>query len=84
MRNPGRASLGHPAGKGKHAAGTLERIRRLPGVRQATIFGQAIFLLVDERVSPTDLGLKNEEVHPAEPTLEDVFVTLSRAQADAK
>jgi ABC-type multidrug transport system ATPase subunit len=66
------------------AAGTLERIRRLPGVRQATIFGQAIFLLVDERVSPTDLGLKNEEVHPAEPTLEDVFVTLSRAQADAK
>jgi ABC-2 type transport system ATP-binding protein len=66
------------------AAGTLERIRRLPGVKQATIFGQAIFVLVDERVSPADLGLKSEEVHPAEPTLEDVFVTLSRAQADAK
>lgn len=66
------------------AAGTLERIRRLPGVKQATIFGQAIFVLVDEGVSPADLGLTNEEVHPAEPTLEDVFVTLSRAQADAK
>jgi ABC-2 type transport system ATP-binding protein len=66
------------------AAATLERIRRLPGVKQATIFGQAIFVLVDEGLSPTDLGLKNEEVHPAEPTLEDVFVTLSRAQDDAK
>jgi len=63
-------------------AGLLERLRNRPGVRQATIFGQAVFALVDEDRSLADLGLTDIEVHPAEPTLEDVFVALSRAQAD--
>jgi hypothetical protein len=51
-------------------------------VRQATIFGQAVYALVDADRSLADLGLEGMEVHPAEPTLEDVFVGLSRAQAD--
>jgi ABC-2 type transport system ATP-binding protein len=65
------------------AAATLERIRRGRGVRQATIFGQTVFALVDEHTALTDLGLSEGEVHPAEPSLEDVFVTLSRAQEEA-
>jgi ABC-type multidrug transport system ATPase subunit len=63
------------------AAGLLMRLRQQPQVRQATIFGQAIYALVDEDVTIADLGLEGVEVHPAEPTLEDVFVALSRAQA---
>jgi ABC-2 type transport system ATP-binding protein len=62
------------------AAAVLERLRRRPGVRQATIFGQAIYALVDAEASPNDLGLAGVEIHPAEPTLEDVFVALSRGE----
>jgi ABC-2 type transport system ATP-binding protein len=62
-------------------AGLLGRLRVQPGVRQATIFGQAIYALVDADRSLADLGLVGMEVHPAEATLEDVFVGLSRAQA---
>jgi ABC-2 type transport system ATP-binding protein len=63
-------------------AGQLERLRKRPGVRQATIFGQAINALVDANLTPADLGLTETEVHPGEATLEDVFVTLSRAEAE--
>jgi ABC-2 type transport system ATP-binding protein len=62
-------------------AGLLGRLRRRPGVRQATIFGQAVYAVVDADRSLADLGLEGMEVHPAEPTLEDVFVGLSRARA---
>ncbi len=62
------------------AAALLEQLRRRPGVRQATIFGQAVFALVDDGFSLDDLGLTGMEAHAAEPTLEDVFVTLSRAR----
>ena len=53
---------------------------------EATIFGQAIFALVEEKCSAADMGLDTGEVqiHPAEPTLEDVFVALSRAQMAAE
>jgi ABC-2 type transport system ATP-binding protein len=61
-------------------AGLLVRLRKQPGVQQASIFGQAINALVDDRLSLDDLGLSGMEVHPAEPTLEDVFVALSRQQ----
>jgi ABC-2 type transport system ATP-binding protein len=62
------------------AASTLARIRHLPPVREATIFGQSIHALVDERTTPADLALAPAQVRPTEPSLEDVFVTLSRAQ----
>ena len=55
----------------------------MPGVHQATIFGQAVFALVDESRSNSELGLDGLEVRPAVATLEDVFVMLSRAQTDA-
>ncbi len=60
-------------------AGLLQRLRRQPGVRQATIFGQAVYALVDQDRTLADLGLEGMEVHAAEATLEDVFVGLSRA-----
>jgi ABC-2 type transport system ATP-binding protein len=60
----------------------LERLRRHPGVREATIFGQAIYILVNAEVSLKDLRLEGLEVRPAEPSVEDVFVALSRAQTN--
>jgi ABC-2 type transport system ATP-binding protein len=63
-------------------AGLLENLRHRPGVREATIFGQAIHALVDADRSIHDLGLEGVEVRPGELSLEDVFVTLSRAQAN--
>jgi ABC-2 type transport system ATP-binding protein len=65
------------------AAATLARIRTLPFVREATIFGQTIHALVVEGTRPADLGLTAEQVRPTSPTLEDVFVTLAKAQQAA-
>jgi hypothetical protein len=51
-------------------------------VLEATIFGQSLYALVEADYSLAELGLdqRGVQVHPAEATLEDVFVTLSRAQ----
>jgi ABC-2 type transport system ATP-binding protein len=65
-------------------AGLLGQLRQRPGVRQATIFGQAVYALVDAERTLAELGLEGMEVHAAEPTLEDVFVGLSRAQANGE
>jgi ABC-type multidrug transport system ATPase subunit len=62
-------------------AGLLERLRRNPAVQQATIFGQSIHALVDKDRSLAELGLDRSKALDAEPSLEDVFVTISRAQA---
>jgi ABC-2 type transport system ATP-binding protein len=64
-------------------AGTLERLKDIPAVRDATIFGELIHALVDERTTAADLGLPPDRVRPTEPSLEDVFVTLSKAQKNA-
>jgi ABC-2 type transport system ATP-binding protein len=64
-------------------ANVLGQLRGRPGVLQATIFGQAIFALVDENRTAAELGLTGIEVHPAEAMLEDVFVALSRSQAES-
>jgi ABC-2 type transport system ATP-binding protein len=65
---------------GGDIAALLGRLRGHPAVRQATIFGQAIHALVDADVAPGSLGLGEVVARPAEPSLEDVFVALSRAQ----
>ncbi|HUQ70006.1 MAG TPA: ABC transporter ATP-binding protein [Planctomycetaceae bacterium] len=57
-----------------------ERLRKTPGVQQATIFGRSVFALVDDHLSEAELGLTGLDVHPTVATLEDVFVSLSRAQ----
>lgn len=69
---------------GPDMASLLDQLRDRPGVRQATIFGQAVLALVDADRSLADLGLENLDVRTAEPNLEDVFVTLSRAQAKSE
>jgi ABC-type multidrug transport system ATPase subunit len=72
----------------RYAASVLDRVRAHPAVHQATIFGQAVRVLIDQNVPPTDLGIDLEhegiQVFPAEPSLEDVFVALSRAQGERK
>jgi ABC-type multidrug transport system ATPase subunit len=64
-----------------NTAALLERLRRNPYVQQATIFGQSIHALVDEDRSLAELGLEGAKAIDAEPSLEDVFVTISRAEA---
>jgi len=59
----------------------LDRLLHSPGVREATIFGQAIHALVEDGCDLEKLGLNAAQARPAEPSLEDVFVTLSRQQA---
>lgn len=67
---------------GNNNAALLERMRRHPGVREATIYGQSIYTLVDNDADLSGLGLEALDVREAEPSLEDVFVRLSRAQSD--
>jgi ABC-2 type transport system ATP-binding protein len=62
-------------------AGLLERLRNQPGVLQATIFGQSILALGEKDRSLEELGLARSRALDAEPSLEDVFVTISRAEA---
>ncbi len=65
---------------GTDTAATLDALRHRPAVREATIFGQSIHALVDETATAADLGLDADQVRPTTPSLEDVFVTLARAQ----
>ena len=67
---------------GPDAAGLLERLRARHGVLQATVFGQSVHALTRSDLSPEDLGLRDAQVLVAEPSLEDVFVALSRAQSN--
>jgi drug efflux transport system ATP-binding protein len=64
-----------------NTAALLENLRQNPHVQQATIFGQSIHALVDKDCSLAELGLAHAKVVDAEPSLEDVFVTISRAQS---
>lgn len=69
-----------------HPTASLSLLRRMPGIADATLFGQSIHLLAEETVSETDvlqhLGLTQQgnAMRPIAPSLEDVFVTLTRAQ----
>ena len=49
-------------------------------VSEATIFGQAIHALVDDGDSLNDISSSSVHIRPADPNLEDVFVTIARAQ----
>jgi ribosome-dependent ATPase len=80
-RGSRRLEISLPSGSGGSDITTfLDKLRLRPGVVQATIFGQAIHALVDETRSNAELGLEGLEVRPTEPSLEDVFVAMSRAQ----
>jgi ABC-2 type transport system ATP-binding protein len=69
---------------GPNTSAVLEALRTHPGVGEATIFGQAIHALVDRDKTTHDLGLDGMSVRETEPSLEDVFVTLSRKAAEEK
>ena len=62
------------------SAGLLARLHDYPGVLQATIFGQSIHALVEKDCALNDLG-PDVTLVETEPSLEDVFVSLSRAQS---
>lgn len=71
-------------------AATLQRLRGAEGVRDATLFGEMLHVLVDEDLSEerlrTTVGHAREEVsiRAIAPTLEDVFVTLSRHESQRR
>lgn len=66
---------------------TLPRLRAVTGVRDATLFGEAVHVLVDHTVDDAALVAASGhapvtvELRPIAPSLEDVFVTLSRQEA---
>ena len=67
----------------------LRKVRTLPYLKSATIFGRSIHALVDEKVTQEQLtedvaklAVKTEEIRPLIADLEDVFVELTyRRQA---
>jgi ABC-type multidrug transport system ATPase subunit len=73
-----------------HAVAALPRMRAVPGVRDATLFGETLHVLVEQRVPDVRLiealghAAAAVELRPIAPTLEDVFVTLSRSEAQRR
>jgi ABC-type multidrug transport system ATPase subunit len=68
----------------EHVTVGLQAVRHLPGVRNATVFGQSMYLLVDEtmpeqalRNQLTQVGIPQADIRPIGPSLEDVFVALT-------
>ena len=62
----------------------LQLARQIPGICSATIFGQSIHALIEDRFNLEDLeaqllnnGIQVSEIRPLEPSLEDVFVELT-------
>jgi ABC-2 type transport system ATP-binding protein len=62
----------------------LRIVREIRGVRSATIFGQSVHALIEERLNPEDLraqllknGIVAGEIRPLSASLEDVFVQLT-------
>jgi ABC-type multidrug transport system ATPase subunit len=67
-----------------HVTVGLQALRRLPGVRTATVFGQSMHLLVDENTSEefiraelAKVNIPQADIRPIAPSLEDVFVALT-------
>lgn len=63
------------------APAVLFRLRKRPGVYQATAYGRRICALVDADCSLSDLGLEGSNMQLSEPSLEDVFLTLAQRRA---
>ena len=67
-----------------HPAERLSELRSLPGVIDATLFGETVHMMVEDRVTPAVLEGEftvpsgDLEIREIPPTLEDVFVTLTR------
>jgi len=68
----------------EHVTTGLQALRRLPGVRTATVFGQSMHLLVEEGMSEqvirdelAKVKISTVDIRPIAPSLEDVFVALT-------
>jgi ABC-2 type transport system ATP-binding protein len=68
------------------AVDALELLPGVPGVREVTLYGTLLHVLVDDDLSPDRLasvlrerGLQVTGIRPIKPTLEDVFVSRIRA-----
>src|SRR5213596_1135632 len=68
-----------------HVTVGLQAVRRLPGVLSSTVFGQSMHLLVDNSVTEESIraalakaGIPNADIRPIAPSLEDVFVGLTK------
>ena len=73
----------------EHVTTALQAMRDVPGVLSATVFGQSMHLLVDDKVRRAEVdaklrgvGITQAEIHEIGPSLEDVFVTLSAKHAN--
>jgi len=71
----------------EHVTVALQAVRKMPGVRSATVFGQSMHLLADAdltddvfRRTLANAGIRNADIRPIAPSLEDVFVTLTARQ----
>jgi len=67
-----------------HVTVGLQVVRRLPGVRTATVFGQSMHLLVEQAMSEDAIraelskhNIPHADIRPIAPSLEDVFVALT-------
>jgi ABC-type multidrug transport system ATPase subunit len=67
-----------------HVTTGLQVVRRLPGVRTATVFGQSMHLLVDADLAEPSIlaelakhNIPHADIRPIMPSLEDVFVALT-------
>src|SRR5688572_21142155 len=59
----------------------LSKLRKVPGVLDATLFGESIHALVSQELSEAKLReqfVDQATIRPIEPSLEDVFVTLTK------
>ena len=68
----------------EHVTVGLQAVRRLPGVRTATVFGQSMHLLVEQAMSEqlirdelAKVKILHTDIRPIAPSLEDVFVALT-------
>lgn len=82
---PGRRRLEVECHESRRA---LERLRHMEGVEDATLFGQSIHILARQDLREEAIrsrlnaeGLGCQEVRQIEPSLEDVFVMLTRLRA---
>src|SRR6058998_2994720 len=71
-----------------HVTTALQAVRKLTGVRMATVFGQSMHLLVDAQLPEqvirdtlTGVGIHEIDIRPIAPSLEDVFVALTKGQS---
>jgi ABC-type multidrug transport system ATPase subunit len=68
-----------------HVTRGLQAVRHMPGIKSATVFGQSMHLLVEHSLPEKAIregleraGIPRADIRPIGPSLEDVFVELTR------